>query len=99
MSWTQLTIDVPDDLADAVTGELCEARAAGIWESDAPPGCSRLIAYFSIKSNLDQVEEHIRTIFERRRLPSPHMARSIVEDCDWTGEWKKSYRAFEIGGD
>jgi ribosomal protein L11 methyltransferase len=100
MSWNQLTIDVPDDLADAIAGEFCEAKAAGIWETEIPQaGLTRLTVYFSIKANVDNIESRVRSIFDRSRRQLPSITRTTVEDCDWTGEWKKSYRAFEIGGD
>jgi ribosomal protein L11 methyltransferase len=100
MSWHQLTLDVPDDLIDAVVGEVSGDGVAGVWESHVPePGVTRLVIYFNIRSNLDTVEESVRTIFQRADRSNPPISRSIVEDLDWTGEWKKSYTSFPIGDD
>ena len=98
MSWNQITLDVPDDLTDAVVGELSDDGVAGVWESAAAqPGRTRLILYFNHHSNLERVESRLGTIFDRLRLPLPAVSRSVVEECDWTGEWKKSYTSFPIG--
>jgi ribosomal protein L11 methyltransferase len=100
MSWHQLTLDVPDDLIDAVVGEVSGDGVAGVWESHVPePGVTRLVIYFNIRSNLDSVEDSVRTIFQRADRSNPPISRSIVEDLDWTGEWKKSYTSFPIGDD
>ena len=100
MSWHQLILDVPDDLIDAVVGEVSGGGVAGVWESHAPePGVTRLVIYFNIRSNLDIVEDSVRTIFQRAERSNPPISRGIVEDLDWTGEWKKSYTSFPIGDD
>ena len=100
MSWNQLTLEVPDDLTDAVIGELSDDGVAGVWESEGGHlGSTRLVLYFSLKSDLDGIERRLQSIFERCRRTGPRIERSIVEDCDWTGEWKKSYRSFPIGND
>ena len=100
MSWHQLTLDVPDDLIDAVVGEVSDDGVAGVWESHVPePGVTRLVIYFNIRSNLDTVEDSVRTVFQRADRSNPPISRSIVEDLDWTGEWKKSYTSFPIGDD
>ncbi len=98
MSWNQLTLDVPDDLIDAVVGELQADDVAGVWESHSPePGLTRLVLYFGLRSNLDNAERLILAIFARAGRKSPSIFRSVVEDSDWTGEWKKSYRSFPLG--
>src|SRR5215468_6082869 len=100
MSWNQLTIDVPDDLIDAVVGELSGEGVAGVWESHCPePGLTRLVLYFNPRSNLEQVEHSVRSIFQRAERETPAISRSMVEECDWNEEWKKSYTSFPIGDD
>src|SRR5438552_16176024 len=97
MSWNQLTIDVPDDLIDAVVGELSGDGVAGVWESASPlPGLTRLVLYFSHRSDLGKIETIVRSIFQRAQKQIPAISRSIVEERDWTEEWKKSYRSFPI---
>jgi ribosomal protein L11 methyltransferase len=97
MSWNQLTVDVPDDLIDAIVGELSGESVAGVWERPAPdPQLTRLVLYFTHRSNLDRIETVVRTIFERVQRQAPAMSRAVVEERDWTEEWKKSYASFPI---
>src|SRR5215469_9807489 len=100
MSWNQLTLDVPDELIDAVVGELAGNDVAGIWESPAPQtGLTRLVLYFHQRSNLHEIEEAVQTVFQRSEKQSPSISRAVVEDHDWTTEWKKSYTSFPIAND
>ena len=94
MSWNQLTLDVPDDLKDAVVGELADEGVSGVWENG-----QQLVLYFSPRSNLETIETRLAAIFTRTGLKPPAITRSLVEECDWTGEWKKSYTSFPIGDD
>src|SRR6185369_12030721 len=97
MSWNQLTFDVPDDLIDTVVGELSGDGVAGVWEKPgAPPGTTRLVLYFHHRSNFEKIENVVRSIFNRINQPSPAITRGIVEEADWTEEWKKSYRSFPV---
>jgi ribosomal protein L11 methyltransferase len=97
-SFQQLTIDVPDELKDAVVGEFSELGAAGIWESGEPrEATTRLEIYFNFPFRLQDVESRIQPIFVRAKLPSPQIVVGTVADRDWLGEWKKSYVSFPIG--
>ena len=100
MSWHQLTIDVPDDLVDVVVGELSDNGVAGVWESHAPgTGLTRLVLYFEPRAELQNVQNCVRTIFQRIEAAVPAISHAVVEDCDWTEEWKKSYTSFPIAED
>jgi ribosomal protein L11 methyltransferase len=100
MSWNQLTVDVPDDLVDTVVGEVSGNGMAGVWESpSSAAGSTRLVLYFPPHVDLSEPETAIRSVFGRSTLPEPGFSRSVVEDNDWTEEWKKSYSSFEIGDD
>src|SRR6266850_6301434 len=100
MSWNQLTLDVPDDLKDAVVGQLSDDGVAGVWEIAVPePGMTRLVLYFGPRSDIETIEKQVRAVFERSRRAKPAISRGIVEECDWTEEWKKSYTSFPIGDD
>src|SRR5215471_5733540 len=97
MSWNQLTLDVPDDLIDTIVGELSSDGVAGVWEKPSPePGRTRLVLYFGHRSNLDKIEGAVRSIFQRIQRQGPAMSRGVVEERDWTEEWKKSYTGFPI---
>lgn len=100
MSWNQLTVDVPDDLIDAVVGELPGDGVAGVWESHSPePGLTRLVLYFELRWDLQAIENQVRAVFNRSGRRTPAISRAVVEDCDWTEEWRKSYTSFPIGDD
>ena len=100
MSWNQLTVDVPDDLVDAVVGELSGDGVAGVWEKESPqPGFTRLVLYFGPRSNLEKIESEVRTVFNRSGRQYRRLSRTVVEECDWTEEWKKSYTSFPVGDD
>src|ERR1700739_566657 len=100
MSWNQLIVDVPDDLIDAVVGELSAHSIEGVWESHSPEtGSTRLVLYFGGRCNLQRIEEDVRSLFSRSGRVNPAISQSIVEECDWTEEWKKSYTSFTIGND
>ena len=98
MPWIQVTLDVPDDLTDAVIGELSMLGAAGVWESAEPaPGTARMVAYFDSQTGIAEVHRSIRSVFERASLPPPPIAHDNVADRDWNEEWKRSYASFAIG--
>jgi ribosomal protein L11 methyltransferase len=97
MSWNQLTLDVPNELIDAIVGGLPADGIAGVWESPAQePASTRLVLYLSRRCNLDQVQAVVTSIFQRNEKNPPSISRAVVEDCDWSEEWKKSYTSFPI---
>jgi len=85
MSWSEITLKVPNALKDAVTGELSELGAAGIWESG-----DELVAYFAAPPNLDSIRSAMHALFQRSGTTPPSLALSTIEDRDWGEEWKKS---------
>jgi ribosomal protein L11 methyltransferase len=100
MAWKQLVVDVPDDLKDAIAGELAGNGVSGIWETEAPdPGHTRLVIYVDSRSDVPRIEDRIRSIFRRSELTNPSISSGVVEDRDWSEEWKKSYVSFPIGDD
>lgn len=100
MSCNQLTLDVPDELIDAVVGELAGNDVAGVWESPAPQaGLTRLVLYFHQRADLHEIEDAVQAVFRRSQKQSPAISRAVVEDHDWTAEWKKSYTSFPIADD
>jgi ribosomal protein L11 methyltransferase len=97
MSWNQVTIDVPDDLVDTIVGELSADGVAGVWETDSPsPGQTRLVCYFTPGGASERIEDILHSIFDRAQRPGPTVVRSLVEERDWTEEWKKSYKSFPV---
>jgi ribosomal protein L11 methyltransferase len=98
--WHQITFNVPYELVDAVVGELAEDGVAGVWEDDsAEDGSACVHLYFPPQSDLNRIEERLRTLFSRSDRELQTITRSVVEECDWNEEWKKSYTAFPVGDD
>src|SRR5579884_2979282 len=97
--WKQISFEVPDELKDAVIGELSDRSLAGVWEETSGPDSARLIAYFSGIADWDRIEGRIHDIFDRSRRSLPRITHRIVEEHDWTEEWKKSYTSFPIAND
>jgi ribosomal protein L11 methyltransferase len=97
MAWKQISLDVPDELIDSVVGELSTDGVAGVWESPASePGVTRLVLYFNPRTDLDRLETLVHSIFHRIDRRPPLISRALVEEADWTEEWKKSYTGFPI---
>ena len=93
----QLTIDVPEELKDAVIGELSDLGANGIWENGEPlPSTTRLEIYFNTPVPLGDVEACLGPVFLRAGVAMPRIVDGTVADRDWLGEWKKSYVSFPI---
>jgi len=62
-------------------------------------GLTRLVLYFGLRCHLERIEDEVRTLFNRSGRRNPAISRTVVEECDWTEEWKKSYKSFTIGAD
>jgi ribosomal protein L11 methyltransferase len=98
MSWTEISLLVPDSLKDAVSGELSEFGAAGLWENeDAATGHSRLVAYFENPPEFDALRSVLHPIFQREGLDLPDLKSSSVKDQDWSEQWKKHWSSFPLG--
>jgi len=97
--WNQIALDVPDDLKDAVIGEMSGDGIAGVWESPAVSGSTRLVAYYGHTCDTESFLSRIRDVFVRACGFVPTITHSVVEECDWTEEWKKSYTSFPVGND
>jgi ribosomal protein L11 methyltransferase len=97
-SCQQFTVDVPEELKDAVIGELSELGADGFWESGEPvPSVTRLEIYFNTPVHMEEVQSRIGPVFLRANLSLPRIVMGTVAERDWLGEWKKSYVSFRIG--
>src|SRR5262249_17306789 len=98
MPWTEIALLVPDDLKDAISGELSELGATGIWESEErPEGYTRIVAYFENPPELDVIRTALHPIFHREGLDLPELKQSSVRDQDWSEQWKKSWSSFPLG--
>ena len=97
MSWSEIELTVPNELTDAVSGELSELGASGIWESSDPNSeQTRLIAYFKSPADLDGITESLNAVFERAEEVPPFIECVSVADRDWGELWKKSWSSFPL---
>jgi ribosomal protein L11 methyltransferase len=98
MPWTEITLTVPEALKDAVSGELSELGASGIWESEeSGPGEIELVAYFDVTPDLDIIRDALTPLFERDGLEPPQLHAASVKDQDWGEQWKKKWTSFALG--
>lgn len=98
MPWNEITVTVPNSLKDAISGELSELGAAGIWESEETgPDHTRLVAYFEQSADIEAVRDALQTLFQREELILPAFAIRSIEDQDWGERWKKSWKSFPLG--
>src|SRR5262245_60382956 len=98
MPWTEVILTVPDDLKDAMIGELSALGASGTWERGEPsPGHTQLVAYFESSASLDVIRESLHTLFHREDLQPPVLEFRSVKDQDWGEQWKKHWAPFPIG--
>lgn len=98
MAFQQLTIDVPDELKDILTGEFAELGVSGIWENGEPfPGFTRFEIYFNSSFPFQDLQNRIESLFDQAELPHPIIRMANVQERDWLEEWKKSYVSFPIG--
>ena len=98
MPWTAITLLVPDLLKDAISGELSDLGATGIWEKeDADAGYTGLTAYFETPCDLEAVRTALLPIFQQDGLDLPDVKSAAVKDQDWGEKWKKSWTSFALG--
>jgi ribosomal protein L11 methyltransferase len=98
MPWTEITLFVPDSLKDAVSGELSELGAAGIWEKEsAEAGDTKLAAYFDSAPDLEVLRSALQPLFEREDLDLPELKSMPIRDQDWGEQWKKGWTSFALG--
>src|SRR5215207_6474096 len=93
MPWTEFRLAVTDALKDAVTGELTELGASGIWETDD----GELVFYFDNPPELPVIRDALSPLFEREDLSLPELSCRPVKDQDWGEQWKKSWKSFPLG--
>jgi ribosomal protein L11 methyltransferase len=97
MPWNEISLTVPDELIDAVSGELTGFGATGIWESAEPTsGSTRLVAYFESPADVDGITAALGSVFERANEVPPFIECVLVADRDWGELWKKSWSSFPL---
>ena len=99
--WYAVDVDAVPRAVEAVEYALMEAGAAGTEQrGPALGGCVAIAGYFDSKPEIERVRAAVLDALRIYGFPSPAV-RAIglreVEQRDWLGEWKKSWRAVEVG--
>ncbi|HEY9284119.1 MAG TPA: 50S ribosomal protein L11 methyltransferase, partial [Pyrinomonadaceae bacterium] len=99
--WYAVDVDAAPDALEAVEYALMEAGAGGT-ERGAPAadGYAAVAGYFETEPEIEVVRAALLDALRIYGLGSPS-ARAMrlreVEQRDWLGEWKKNWRAVEVG--
>lgn len=102
MNWYALELSCTGVAEEAVGYALMEAGALGT-EADAsagPDGLVRVIAYFESPPEIERVRASLGEALRVYGLASSdvrEMKFREVEGRDWLAEWKKGWRAVEVG--
>ena len=99
--WYAVDVDVAPGAVEAAEYALMEAGAAGTEQGAAGAGGFVAVAgYFESEPEVERVRSALVEALRIYGLQSPS-ARAMrlreVEARDWLGEWKKSWRAVEVG--
>ncbi len=97
MHWPTITVDVDEDLKDAVVSEFASDGIVGVWETPGSGDAVTLILYFEEGRVPLLVDARIGRICEKNGTAAPHIDRGFQEQQDWTREWRRRYKSFPVG--
>jgi ribosomal protein L11 methyltransferase len=99
--WYAVDVDAAPDAVEAAEYALMEAGAAGTEErGEAAGGYVSIAGYFESEPGIERVRSALLDALRIYGLAPPAVrAMSLrgVEQRDWLGEWKKGWRAVEVG--
>jgi ribosomal protein L11 methyltransferase len=99
--WYAVDVDAAPDALEAVEYALMEAGAHGTEHGATAAGGRVAVAgYFDAEPEIERVRAALLDALRIYGLASPSvraMSLREVESRDWLGEWKKSWRAVEVG--
>jgi ribosomal protein L11 methyltransferase len=99
--WYAIDVDAEAGAVEAVEYALMEAGAAGAEERGPAPGnCVAVTGYFEREPEMESVRAALLDALNIYGLASPSvraMRLREVEERDWLGEWKRNWRAAEVG--
>ena len=99
-TWHALNIDLEPSAREAVEYALMEAGALGTVTNDQHDGLIRIIGYFEIVPDREQVRRELLEALRIYNLPSSSVREMTVEqiaDRDWLEEWKKNWQPVTAG--
>ena len=99
--WYAVDVDAAPSALEAVEYALMEAGAAGTEQrGPAPNGLVAVAGYFEREPEIERVRSAMLDALNVYGLASPAvrgMSLREVEERDWLGEWKRNWRAAEVG--
>ncbi|HMF56648.1 MAG TPA: 50S ribosomal protein L11 methyltransferase [Pyrinomonadaceae bacterium] len=98
--WYAVDVSLSAEACEAVEYALMEAGALGTESKDESVDVARVYAYFPEIPEIEKVRAALLDALRLYDLPSSsvrEMSVKEVEDRDWLGEWKKSWRAVTVG--
>ncbi|HLL74171.1 MAG TPA: 50S ribosomal protein L11 methyltransferase [Pyrinomonadaceae bacterium] len=99
--WYAVDVDAAPDALEAVEYALMEAGARGTEQGGPAAGDHVAVAgYFETEPEIERVRAALLDALRIYGLQSPSvraMRLREVETRDWLGEWKKNWRAAEVG--
>ena len=98
MSWNTITVEVPNELKDAIVGEFSQDGILGVWEKPMPEADQiELILYFDEARMPPLVGARVGRLFERNGYAPQDAILGKEQQQDWTKEWRKGYTSFAVG--
>lgn len=99
MKWTELRIESPDRLREAISNYLVEQGAEGVWEEGTFPVMLR--AYFApeqaeaVQTSLTVYLESLRELYPRTQRV--HVSSQTVVREEWAEKWKEFFQPQALG--
>ena len=99
-SWHALNVDLEPSSREAVEYALMEAGALGTVTNDLDDGLLRIVGYFEVVPDREQVRSELMEALRIYNLPSSSVRDMSVEaiaNHDWLAEWKKNWQPVIVG--
>lgn len=99
-SWHALNVDLEPSAREAVEYALMEAGALGTLTNDEHDGLVRIIGYFEVIPDREQVRTELLEALRIYSLPSSSVREMSVQQIanrDWLEEWKKNWQPMAVG--
>ncbi|MEZ4749627.1 MAG: 50S ribosomal protein L11 methyltransferase [Bdellovibrionota bacterium] len=99
MKWTELKIESPDRLREAISNYLMEQGAEGVWEEGSFPVMLR--AYFppeqaeAVQTSLAVYLDSLRELYPRTQRV--HVSSQTVVREEWAEKWKEFFKPQALG--
>jgi ribosomal protein L11 methyltransferase len=98
--WHALNVDIEPSAREAVEYALMEAGALGTVTSDEHDGLMRIVGYFEVIPDREQVRTELLEALRIYFLPSSSVREMTIEqvaDRDWLAEWKENWQPAIVG--